>query len=124
MDDPRVKPLYLHGDNSSVCVRAFTEERIITQPSTRHQYEIGIPFRGKQGTYGVFHIEGNQEWIEDVDLKLITMMADTAGTAYENAKLHEQSGTLIQELRMIDELTKRPNRVCSSRIYMSMQFSS
>lgn len=110
MDDPRVKPLYLHGDNSSVCVRAFTEERIITQPSTRHQYEIGIPFRGKQGTYGVFHIEGNQEWIEDVDLKLITMMADTAGTAYENAKLHEQSGTLIQELRMIDELTKRLNR--------------
>ncbi|MCM3784260.1 diguanylate cyclase [Neobacillus mesonae] len=110
MNDPRVKPLYLHGDIHSVCVRAFTEERIISQPNAPHQYEIGIPFRGKQGTYGVFHIEAKEELVEDVDLKLITMMADTAGTAYENAKLHEQSGTLIQELRMIDELTKRLNQ--------------
>ncbi|WP_211745346.1 sensor domain-containing diguanylate cyclase [Paenibacillus sp. Marseille-Q4541] len=109
-DDPRVKPLYLQGQYNPVCARAYTEERFISQPLGKGEFEFGIPFRGKQGTYGVFHIEAPQELIEDVDIQLIVMLADTAGNAYENAKMHEQSNTLIQELRMIDELTKRLNQ--------------
>lgn len=109
-EDPRIKPLYLQGQYNPVCARAYTEESMISQPVGLGEYEFGIPFRGKQGTYGVFHIEAPQELIEDVDIQLIVMMADTAGTAYENAKMHQQSNTLIQELRLIDELTKRLNQ--------------
>ena len=109
-EDPRIKPLYLQGQYNPVCAMAYTEERMISQPLGLEKHEFGIPFRGKQGTYGVFHIETPSELIEDVDIQLIVMMADTAGTAYENAKMHQQSNTLIQELRMIDELTKKINQ--------------
>lgn len=109
-DDPRVKPLYLQEQYNSVCARAYTEEKMISQPIGEGKYEFGIPFKGKQGTYGVFHIEAPEELVEEVDIQLIVILADTAGTAYENAKMHEQSTTLIQELRMIDELTKRLNQ--------------
>ena len=72
--------------------------------------DVGIPLKGKQGIYGVFHIEMNEEIMEESDLQLITMMVDTAGTAFENAKLHEQSNMLIQELRLINDLTQRLNK--------------
>ncbi|MDK8192319.1 GGDEF domain-containing protein [Paenibacillus sp. UMB7766-LJ446] len=59
--------------------------------------------------------------MEDSDLQLITMMADTAGTAFENAKLHEQSNMLIQELRLINDLTQRLNK--SLQLMEIYQFS-
>lgn len=46
----------------------------------------------------------------DVDLRFLTMVADTAGTAFENAKLYERSNQLIRELRMSNELTQRLNQ--------------
>jgi diguanylate cyclase (GGDEF)-like protein len=41
------------------------------------------------------------------------MLADTAGSAFENAKLYEQSNRLITELRLINEITKRLNQSLS-----------
>ncbi|KAF9125727.1 hypothetical protein BGX30_000325 [Mortierella sp. GBA39] len=38
------------------------------------------------------------------------MVVDTAGNAFENAKLYEQSNLLIHELRLINELTQRLNQ--------------
>ena len=38
------------------------------------------------------------------------LLADTAGSAFENAKLYEQSNLLINELRVINELAKRLNQ--------------
>ncbi|GGH25818.1 sensor domain-containing diguanylate cyclase [Paenibacillus segetis] len=114
--DPRVKSLQLQGQEQEdyMCVRAFMEGRMLRKEYTNKDgepiIEIAVPLIGKQGVYGVFHLTLQQEGIEDIDLQLIGMLADTAGTAFENAKLYEQSNLLISELRLINELTKRLNQ--------------
>ncbi|MDU2240626.1 MAG: diguanylate cyclase [Paenibacillus sp.] len=126
--DPRVKSLQLHGQGDELLVRAFMEGRmqvrdaVISEESGERQLEIAVPLSGKQGVYGVFHLQIRREEIDDVDLQLIGMLADTAGTAFENAKLYEQSNLLINELRLINELTKRLNQ--SLRLKEVFQFAT
>lgn len=113
-DDPRVKSLLLQGENNSLCVRAYTEGEVLQQPllGANHsaKMEVAIPFVGKQGIYGVFHMVECCELFEDLDLQLMSMLIDTAGIAFENAKLYEQSNALVDELRLINEVTKRFNQ--------------
>ncbi|MGM1020756.1 MAG: sensor domain-containing diguanylate cyclase [Bacillota bacterium] len=113
--NPQVKPLLLHERDEDVCVRAFMKGQMaVNEPvgTEGEMTEIGIPLRGKQGVYGVFYmiVPSGAESMKKVDVELIAMMADTAGTAFENAKLLEQSNVLIHELRLINELVQRLNQ--------------
>ena len=112
--DPRVKSLQLQGERDHMCVRAFMEGRMLRTEKRgkddKTYLEIAAPLVGKQGVYGVFHLVMPREEVEEVDLQLIGMLADTAGSAFENAKLYEQSNLLVSELRLINELTKRLNQ--------------
>ncbi|EHS56774.1 sensor domain-containing diguanylate cyclase [Paenibacillus sp. Aloe-11] len=113
--NPKVKPLLLHERDEDVCVRAFMKGQMAVNEPVGLQNEvteIGIPLRGKQGVYGVFHmiLPSGSDSMNKVDVELIAMMADTAGTAFENAKLLEQSNILIHELRLINELVQRLNQ--------------
>lgn len=113
--NPQVKPLLLHERDEDVCVRAFMKGQMaVNEPvGTQDEItEIAIPLRGKQGVYGVFHmiLPSGTDSMKKVDVELIAMMADTAGTAFENAKLLEQSNVLIHELRLINELVQRLNQ--------------
>ncbi|GIO30621.1 MULTISPECIES: sensor domain-containing diguanylate cyclase [Paenibacillus] len=110
--NPKVKPLVFHPFGEDICVRAFMDGRLTVQDCAEGGdcAEIAIPLGGKQGIYGVFHLKMSRELKEDLDLQLITMMIDTAGNAFENAKLYEQSNLLIHELRLINELTQRLNQ--------------
>ncbi|MGO4274710.1 sensor domain-containing diguanylate cyclase, partial [Paenibacillus sp. TAF58] len=76
-------------------------------PSTGH---IAAPLSGKQGVYGVLYMTSNNELIHASDLQFISLLADTAGSAFENAKLYEQSNLMINELRLINEITKQLNQ--------------
>lgn len=111
--DPRVKSLQLHGQDH-LCVRAFMEGRMLrvnTVSSEGIPYiEMALPLIGKQGVYGVFHLIMYRNGIEENDLELVKILAGTAGSAFENAKLYEQSNLLVNELRLINELTKRLNQ--------------
>ncbi|WP_068785071.1 diguanylate cyclase [Paenibacillus phocaensis] len=126
--DPRVKSLQLHGQGDELPMRAFMEGRMQVRESadpddgSERRLEIAVPLSGKQGVYGVFHLQIRREEMDQVDLQLIGMMADTAGTAFENAKLYEQSNLLINELRLINELTKRLNQ--SLRLKEVFQFAT
>lgn len=109
---PQVKPLPYHMSSDDVCAKAFKDGRVAIHAS-RGDYrnvEIGLPLGGKQGVYGVFHMVLDNPEFPDVDLKFLSMVADTAGTAFENAKLYERSNQLIRELRMSNELTQRLNQ--------------
>ncbi len=48
--------------------------------------------------------------IDASDLQFISLLADSAGSAFENAKLYEQSNFMINELRLINEITKQLNQ--------------
>lgn len=112
--DPRVKSLQLQGEDDYMCVRAFMQGKMLSNECLnemqRSCLEIAVPLTGKQGVYGVFHLVIPRSDIEEADLRLIEMLADTAGSAFENAKLYEQSNLLVSELRLINELTKRLNQ--------------
>ncbi|MGF7049209.1 diguanylate cyclase (GGDEF)-like protein [Paenibacillus sp. DS2015] len=114
ISDPRVKPLILSTRVDDVRIRTFMDASLTRQESILSDgveiIEIGIPLVGKQGVYGVFHLQIGKEFLDDLDLQLVTTLVDTAGGAFENAKLYEQSNLLIQELRHINDLTKRLNQ--------------
>ncbi|RRJ66573.1 sensor domain-containing diguanylate cyclase [Paenibacillus oralis] len=112
--DPRVKLLQLQGPEEQFCVKAFMEGQMLSRklhgPLGELLLEIAAPLGGKQGVYGVFRLLIRRDLIDEFDLQLIGMLADTAGVAFENAKLYQQSNLLINELRLINELTKRLNQ--------------
>ncbi|AIQ46765.1 diguanylate cyclase [Paenibacillus sp. FSL R7-0273] len=108
---PQVKPLPLRWGADDVCAKAFKDGRVALHAGRdNNSVEIGLPLGGKQGVYGVFHMMLDKPAFPDVDLRFLTMVADTAGTAFENAKLYERSNQLIRELRMSNELTQRLNQ--------------
>ncbi|MNO15855.1 putative diguanylate cyclase YdaM [compost metagenome] len=109
---PQVKPLPLRWGNDDVCARAFKDGRVALYAGNEnsHLVEVGLPLGGKQGVYGVFHMVMDKPAFSEVDLRFLSMVADTAGTAFENAKLYERSNQLIRELRMSNELTQRLNQ--------------
>ncbi|MBY0011018.1 diguanylate cyclase [Paenibacillus typhae] len=108
---PQVKPLPLRWGKDDVCAKAFKDGRVTLHAGRdNNSVEIGLPLGGKQGIYGVFHMMLDKPSFPAVDLRFLTMIADTAGTAFENAKLYERSNQLIRELRMMSELTQRLNQ--------------
>ncbi|KAA9004032.1 sensor domain-containing diguanylate cyclase [Paenibacillus spiritus] len=106
----RVKPLPTGWEGDDVRERAFKDGTVSVRLGTgdNEQMEIALPLGGKQGVYGVLHL--TQRGSCDVNRELLGMIASTAGTAFENAKLYERSNQLVRELRMSNDLTQRLNQ--------------
>ncbi|GGI43050.1 hypothetical protein GCM10008018_00110 [Paenibacillus marchantiophytorum] len=109
-----VKPLNFQNAEDDIRTRAFMEGHVIFEPtSERSGASIGnvaAPLSGKQGVYGVLYMKSEHDLIHASDLQFISLLADTAGSAFENAKLYEQSNLMINELRLINEITKQLNQ--------------
>ncbi|MFE8697034.1 diguanylate cyclase [Cytobacillus sp. FJAT-53684] len=68
------------------------------------------PLKGKQGVYGVLQvIAPNSLVFPNNEVEFITLLANTAGTALENAQLYQQSKRLITDLQLINETSHRLN---------------
>jgi diguanylate cyclase (GGDEF)-like protein len=121
-----VKPLNFQSLENDICTRAFMEGHVIYEPTTDSNGpivgNIAVPLSGKQGVYGVLHLQSAYNLIHDSDLQFLSLLADTAGSAFENAKLYEQSNVLINELRLINEITKQLNQ--SLRLSEIFNFAS
>jgi diguanylate cyclase (GGDEF)-like protein len=109
-----IKPLNFTHNEDDLCTRAFMEGQLIYEPYTSAEAaefgRMAVPLSGKQGVYGVLHLQTEQELIDSTEIEFISILADLAGSAFENAKLYEQSNFLINELRLINEITKRLNQ--------------
>ena len=85
------------------------------------------PLKGKQGVYGVLQvIAPNTMFFPDDEVEFITLLANTAGTAIENAQLYQQSKSLIADLQLINETSHRLNsnlRLNETMGYMREQIS-
>ncbi|WP_235885318.1 sensor domain-containing diguanylate cyclase [Paenibacillus cymbidii] len=105
-----VKPLIFYNQEDDLCTRAFMEGRVIRETDPlAGRTEVAAPLIGKQGVYGVFHLISDGEPFTESPA-FIESITRTAGTAFENAKLYEQSNLMISELRLINEITKRLNQ--------------
>lgn len=108
--DPRVRPLVFKNAAHDLVAKSFLEGKLVTEQDRDGTKRLAVPMTGKQAAYGVLCLTVNAEGWDDADLPAFLLLADTAGSAFENAKLYEQSNLLINELRLINELTKRLNQ--------------
>ncbi|WP_079510072.1 sensor domain-containing diguanylate cyclase [Mesobacillus jeotgali] len=79
------------------------------------------PLKGRQGVYGVLQvIAPNSLVFPQNEVEFIKLLANTAGSALENAKLYEQSRKLIADLQLINETSHQLNT--SLRLTDTMKF--
>jgi diguanylate cyclase (GGDEF)-like protein len=83
------------------------------------------PLKGKQGVYGVLVVNAPNTFVfPRNEVEFITLLANTAGSAIENAQLYQQSRKLISDLQLINETSHRLNsslRLSETIQYMSNQ---
>jgi diguanylate cyclase (GGDEF)-like protein len=120
--DERVKPLVFKNAAHDLVAKAFLDGQSASEHDRDGTIRLAVPMTGKQAAYGVLCMTiGPGKW-DEADLPAFLLLADTAGSAFENAKLYEQSNLLINELRLINELTKRLNQ--SLRLKEIFQFAT
>jgi diguanylate cyclase (GGDEF)-like protein len=106
-----IKSLNFTSAEDDICTRAFMEGILIHNVANEsHESEIAAPLSAKQGVYGVLHLHSLPEYFDPNDVQFIRLLASTAGSAFENAKLYEQSNFLVNELRLINEITTKLNQ--------------
>lgn len=86
------------------------------------------PLKGKQGIYGVLQvIAPDTPVFPKEEVGFIELLANTAGSALENAQLYQQSRKLISDLQLINKTTHRLNsnlRLTDTINFMSEQIRS
>lgn len=120
-----VKPLMFRPEDEGIHIRAYLEgEPIYDQLGDGEEAvrRLAVPLKGKQGVYGVLLVDTGESASMELDVPFISNLADSAGMAFENARLHESSNVLINELRMINEITRRLNQ--SLKLQEVFQFAS
>jgi len=92
---------------------------------TERKANLYAPLKGKQGVYGVLQVTSpNALVFPKNEVEFITLLANTAGGAIENAQLYEQSKRLIEDLQLINETSHHLNstlRLTETMAYMSDQ---
>lgn len=108
-----VKQLNFNLDEANASVYAFLEGKLIVHHEKKDgldQTRIAAPLRGKQGSYGILEIiDSNETIVEDKEIEYISFLAETAGNAFENAQLYQQSQHLVKQLLLINEIAQQLN---------------
>jgi diguanylate cyclase (GGDEF)-like protein len=123
-----IKDLEYDSENLSA-MEAFVTGRIQMEDSLQGQRSIlYAPLKGKQGVYGVLQvISPNTVVFPKNEVEFITLLANTAGSALENAQLYQQSKKLISDLQLINETSHRLNsnlRLTETINFMTEQITS
>lgn len=109
-----VKQLSFQEDEPSTSTKAYLEGRLVAEEVGEGDQRVTViaaPLLGKQGIYGVLQVTSNQPIsLSQHEKDYIAILADTAGTAFENAQLYQQSRNLIRELRLINDMARQLNK--------------
>ncbi|QTN00094.1 diguanylate cyclase [Sediminibacillus dalangtanensis] len=126
-DDLPTKEL-IYNDNvtNRVSVHAFlTGDVQYEQLADNCESNLYIPLRGKQGVYGVLQIcASTVTTFPAEDVEFISLLANEAGNAMENARLYQQSKQLIEDLQLINETSHTLNsnlRLIETTTFMNRQ---
>lgn len=116
---------YEHGENSLV-MQAFVTGKLQLEDSvTDKKSIIYAPLKGRQGVYGVLQINAQYGFVfPKTEIQFIELLANTAGHAFENAQLYQQSKQLIADLQLINETSHKLNsnlRLMDTMTFMSSQ---
>ncbi|WP_010678442.1 sensor domain-containing diguanylate cyclase [Bacillus timonensis] len=116
---------YEHGENSLV-MQAFVTGKLQLEDSVSDKKSIiYAPLKGRQGVYGVLQINAHYSLVfPQSEIQFIELLANTAGHAFENAQLYQQSKQLIADLQLINETSHKLNsnlRLVDTMTFMSSQ---
>lgn len=106
-----VKNLEFHCDHPAA-ISAFVDSsiKIVKNPVPF----LFAPLRGKQGVYGVLYIKSSVfSPFQENQLTFIQSIANMVGNVIEISKSYQQSQILIENLRLIDEITQKLNSMSS-----------
>jgi len=126
--DLPIKDLEYDSENIAALEAYVTGEVQFENSKEERQAMLYAPLKGKQGVYGVLQvIVENAIDFPKNDKEFITLLANTAGSAVENAQLYQQSKRLVSDLQLINETTHRLNsnlRLTEMMTYISERISS
>ncbi|AJD91785.1 hypothetical protein JMA_24680 [Jeotgalibacillus malaysiensis] len=114
-----IEYLDYQSDNEAL-LHAFvsSEVTIDDQGSETIMYS---PLKGKQGVYGLLKTEGKTDKaLKKHEIEFIKVLSTTAGHALENAKLYMQSRQLINDLKLINDLSHELNANLNMKDMMSV----
>jgi diguanylate cyclase (GGDEF)-like protein len=116
-----VKDLEYNSENQTA-MQSYVSGQIQFEDSVIDKNSIMYaPLKGRQGVYGVLQvIAPNSLVFPQNEVEFIKLLANTAGSALENAKLYEQSRKLIADLQLINETSHQLNT--SLRLTDTMKF--
>ncbi|MCU9614223.1 diguanylate cyclase [Caldibacillus lycopersici] len=97
--------------NDTAAMEAFLTGTIrIEDDMEKKQTLLYFPLKGRQGIYGVLKLTAKDSiMIADTDIDFISILAQTASNAIENAHLYQQSEQLVVDLRLISKVSKELN---------------
>ncbi|MEW5320999.1 diguanylate cyclase [Geobacillus thermoleovorans] len=107
-----IKALMLdEGERQTAALRAFLTGQVqceeLTAPPRSVLY---APIKGVQAVYGVIEIIAPYAApFPKREIHFISLLASTAGSALENAKLYEQSRRLVADLQLINDTMRQLN---------------
>lgn len=109
MDLP-VKDLEYDSENMAAMEAYVTAKLQFENLKEEKNSVIYAPLKGKQGVYGVLQIivPGVISFPKN-EVEFISLLANTAGGALENAQLYQQSKKLVADLQLINEASHQLN---------------
>jgi diguanylate cyclase (GGDEF)-like protein len=119
-----IKEFQYDNDDNPAAMQAYVTGEIQFEDSVIEKRSIlYTPLKGKQGVYGVLQvIAPNTVIFPHSEVRFIELLANTAGSALENAQLYQQSKRLISDLQLINETSHRLNS--NLRLTETMNFMS
>ncbi len=92
-------------------MNAFVSGELTSETEEQQSIKIlNAPILGRQGIYGVIQLQAPSEYMfTSTEKDFMKIIASTAGTSLENAKLYDQSYHVIKELQLVNETSRKLN---------------
>ncbi|MGE7877458.1 sensor domain-containing diguanylate cyclase [Peribacillus muralis] len=120
-----IKELEYNSDNVAALQAYVSGNMEFEDQPSENQSILYAPLKGKQGVYGVLQVIAPETLtFPKQQIKFISLLANTAGSAMENAQLYHQSKRLVADLQLINEISHHLNsnlRLDETMEYMKRQ---
>ncbi|MFD9625081.1 sensor domain-containing diguanylate cyclase [Peribacillus muralis] len=120
-----IKELEYNSENVAALQAYVSGNMEFEDQPTENQTILYAPLKGKQGVYGVLQVIAPKPFtFPTQEIEFISLLANTAGSALENAQLYQQSKMLVADLQLINEVSHHLNsnlRLDETMEYMKRQ---
>ncbi|MCK1991872.1 diguanylate cyclase [Peribacillus muralis] len=120
-----IKELEYNSENVAALQAYVSGNMEFEDQPTENQTILYAPLKGKQGVYGVLQVIAPKPFtFPTQEIEFISLLANTAGSALENAQLYQQSKMLVADLQLINEVSHHLNsnlRLDETMVYMKRQ---